>query len=842
MAPRRKPRRSQAPPSSTADAPEQELLHPRRSQRQIQNNPSLLTGVSTPSTATPDSGDSHTNATTLDSIAEDPNPEQTDTSAPDSHSPPPSTPPQGSLTNLDPLVTPNASPRPAEVYNTPIKKRNTANMPYLSQVSKDHNFTVGMEQVMGNVVGPMPVKDFLTTFGLMKGTNVIHGTPKKFKSVSEAKDEAGMYQPWVKAVKEASGKNLKQVDTHTQRPFSHGGKLFGPDITTYHRDTVAPEAAPTKCAPDQAELFGECKYNESDDPFNDKGQSFERTTRGGRSTLGQVAYSVSDQLGRQFRTHVFSILIFRTYARLLRWDRTGVITTEKIDYVAQGGAILTFFRGLSDADRATRGVDETVTPYEGDDEDNIRKELGVTSEVPLFRVTVGDRDFIIGPATFLNNSSAFGRSTRCFRAYNCNPLGDEERVVLLKDSWRIYTVNRKTEWQIYQKLRDHKVRNIPRPFAGSDIAGDCHQTITQKFVKAPWSRCQHRLRTLQHSRLVVEALDCHLEKVGTIRNAIICIRGAGRAQADAAKVHIIHRDISAGNIMAKIQWADDEKTQIQTVEGYLIDWDLAVDLEDEEGAKEKLLERTGTWYFIAAGLIPEGDRPTPPQNRLDDVESLFNVLVYVASHFTPHKWGSSEALSSFVYTYFYQGSSKLALVSLKGSPLVNQLHHALLKGLIGNLAIVLAARYESVDDDGYGFALGEEGEDFGEARVDLSSGFRELLLKTLDNFDWFVDLVTGALELPGWSTDDLLIKHTLPAFPGLDLTSGLSQSNLAMANVSADGQALLDELASTEEELLDFLMYEHTIQPPPSALLAFIYSFFCGPVPTSSSYYTLHDT
>ncbi|TFK65063.1 hypothetical protein BDN72DRAFT_962770 [Pluteus cervinus] len=369
-----------------------------------------------------------------------------------------------------------------------------------------------------------------------------------------------------------------------------------------------------------------------------------------------------------------------------------------------------------------------------------------------------DRWLQICATTSLRSSSMLGSSDRSFRTDHCDPRWNEVNSTFAKDAWSIYTQKGKQGREIYSKLH-------PQYLADND---DHYGTNTRKLVaQSPSrSRSQPRFRTLLCFRIVVQRLDCHIDEVGTIRDVVIGIRDAAQAQADAAdKAKIIHRDISARNIMAKFHWANGDK-EIRKIQGYLIDWDLAVDLADQEGAKEKLIGRMGTWYFIAAGLVPGAGKPTLPQNRLDGVESLFNVLVYVASHFAPHKWGSSEELSTFVYSYFYFGSSKIVFLRDQGRSLVEQLHHAPLRALIWSLAKTLAVRYqviENMDNVNY-LTFGTEDAKIG---INEDSRFRIRALEALDNPQWLVSVLNRALGLAGLGPDDRLIKHTLLPLPGL---------------------------------------------------------------------------
>ncbi|KIL56590.1 hypothetical protein M378DRAFT_16984 [Amanita muscaria Koide BX008] len=65
--------------------------------------------------------------------------------------------------------------------------------------------------------------------------------------------------------------------------------------------------------------------------------------------------------------------------------------------------------------------------------------------------------------------------------------------------------------------------------------------------------------------------------------------------------HVLHRDISAGNILITYEG-----------KGLLIDWDLCVKLMDPNNcnkfAPARLPVRTGTWQFMSAALLQDNDK------------------------------------------------------------------------------------------------------------------------------------------------------------------------------------------------------------------------------------------
>ncbi|KAF8224713.1 hypothetical protein L208DRAFT_1409789, partial [Tricholoma matsutake] len=108
--------------------------------------------------------------------------------------------------------------------------------------------------------------------------------------------------------------------------------------------------------------------------------------------------------------------------------------------------------------------------------------------------------------------------------------------------------------------------------------------------------------------------------------------------------HVLHRDISAGNILI----TDDNN-------GLLIDWDLCVNLSklknDNKVSIARRPDRTGTWQFMSAALLQDNDKCNELE---DDRESCLHVLTWTALHFTKHTisgGGSNRFLRAFDEEY-----------------------------------------------------------------------------------------------------------------------------------------------------------------------------------------------
>jgi Fungal protein kinase len=106
--------------------------------------------------------------------------------------------------------------------------------------------------------------------------------------------------------------------------------------------------------------MGEFKYVANDDPFDDSSSCFERTATQARDTLGQICSYATAHAAAHFRIHLFSLLVFPQYARLLFWDRAGVIVTHQIDLKKHASVLAEFFWRYQHMSRTQRGYDDSI--------------------------------------------------------------------------------------------------------------------------------------------------------------------------------------------------------------------------------------------------------------------------------------------------------------------------------------------------------------------------------------------------------------------------------------------------------------------------------------------------
>ncbi|KZV64585.1 hypothetical protein PENSPDRAFT_538792, partial [Peniophora sp. CONT] len=87
----------------------------------------------------------------------------------------------------------------------------------------------------------------------------------------------------------------------------------------------------------------------------------EKQTDTSEHVRGQLITYAMHQHHQQPRVASYQVLLVDKQARLVRFDRAGVVCTHLFDWTS--GSILAEFLSLFDhADRATRGYDPTVTP------------------------------------------------------------------------------------------------------------------------------------------------------------------------------------------------------------------------------------------------------------------------------------------------------------------------------------------------------------------------------------------------------------------------------------------------------------------------------------------------
>ncbi|CDO74432.1 hypothetical protein BN946_scf184924.g2 [Trametes cinnabarina] len=111
----------------------------------------------------------------------------------------------------------------------------------------------------------------------------------------------------------------------------------------------------------EVEVFVDCKLDDSCDPYDDgicNGVSCSGTDD---DCLRRFTAGASTVFEYQHRTHHFSVVLLGSWARLARWDRSGVIFSSKFDYKQEPAKLARFFWRVARASAEVRGHDTTAT-------------------------------------------------------------------------------------------------------------------------------------------------------------------------------------------------------------------------------------------------------------------------------------------------------------------------------------------------------------------------------------------------------------------------------------------------------------------------------------------------
>ncbi|KAI0357827.1 hypothetical protein OH77DRAFT_1398469 [Trametes cingulata] len=394
--------------------------------------------------------------------------------------------------------------------------------------------------------------------------------------------------------------------------------------------------------------------------------------------LGQhIAYAMEVQ-ARQQRVFLFSISISGSFARLLRWDRSGIIVTRSFDIRTRPELLCEFLGRYACASREQRGFDTTVERATADEEKLFRdvvtahvRDQGFSDAdvakavvehyqprcVLAIRVSVEDdsgedvvfdRYLVSRPVT--SPLYLAGRATRGYWAVHASA----GQLVFLKDTWR---TPREREGSVIATLNKAGVRNVPRFVAHGDVhprsilpkhkhsSTQIHRTKTDRFDSQPWA-CRINGESIRvsshiHYRLILGTVGYGLKRFRGTHELLHATYDVFQAMRDAYdKDSRVHRDISTGNIIL-VKEPDSD-----TRRGYLIDWETSSRVDDHGRSLDSA--RTGTWKFMSIKVL---SKPEEPHVFEDDMESLLYVVLYCGLLHLPHDLGP-EALQATLHQFF----------------------------------------------------------------------------------------------------------------------------------------------------------------------------------------------
>lgn len=223
----------------------------------------------------------------------------------------------------------------------------------------------------------------------------------------------------------------------------------------------------------------------------------------------------------QYRTHCFAlVLLGKHHARLLRWDRGGIVVTDRFDFrdAAHSHYLPKFLWLYDNLTEVQRGHDPTVSAPSDDEKQNAWAALH--SRYPNMPVSVtdsfrklevhahtGKRLYVVGDP-YRSQRTPFGRDTEWFIAYGVT----EGRLVYLKDSWCIDECGFMREGETYRRLHAHSVPFIPTLVCYGDVPGQ--NTMTHNYMDQEWCFGARDLVRYQHIRLVVNEISTDIRDLG----------------------------------------------------------------------------------------------------------------------------------------------------------------------------------------------------------------------------------------------------------------------------------------------------------------------------------------
>ncbi|PIL33435.1 hypothetical protein GSI_04057 [Ganoderma sinense ZZ0214-1] len=503
-----------------------------------------------------------------------------------------------------------------------------------------------------------------------------------FEHIDRPKGEPDMYKELPKAINNAKICPGFKVVANPYQADKTDTTQQAVDLGLY-RTKQAPKREKDKTYPAvdwfDIDLPMECKADETEqDAFDETQPNGEPTADKRQDALGQALSYVELIVKHQHRMFVFMIFFLGNSVRIARFDRSGVFVTRKLDYNVHGTILVDFLYRYSRLSDAERGYDPTVTRilpntplYQAmlarannevstDRRDYVRKlfQKSLNDQWPWWKIEVHtqapqartrnqrNQTVILNYAVGMPHFQALGVAGRGTRGYVAVPVDEDDTIapnanfVYLKDAWRVDYDDIDQEGVTLKFLNDEGVPFVPTLVCHGDLPDQV--TISQDHWR-DFHPDEKRLplKRHQHYRLVVKEVGLPLEDFRN-KSTELCeaLYHCLLAHEEAYDAGIIHRDISAGNILLCMQ--DDGEWY-----GLLNDWELSkkVDSLDSEARQP---DRTGTWQYMSAHALNDPYRKIVVQ---DELEAFFHVLLYYAIRFLPHNL-AENSVGKFLHDYF----------------------------------------------------------------------------------------------------------------------------------------------------------------------------------------------
>ncbi|RPD53719.1 hypothetical protein L227DRAFT_557267 [Lentinus tigrinus ALCF2SS1-6] len=337
-----------------------------------------------------------------------------------------------------------------------------------------------------------------------------------------------------------------------------------------------------------------------------------------------------------FRSHPFNLFVYGVFVSgnnfcVGRFDRLGTLLSP--DHRLTEGEGLSLFlkvvaRLLWEMSRKDLGEDPTVSRISGRTDGK---------EYPQYKVTMGGKEdtrawITVGPPIWVS-SSLLGRGTVVWRV-----LSEGTRLPsILKIAWR--SSNRKPELQIYDEieriLKEKNVaypHNMARALTGGDVRLNKQTLMSVRALRGNDALTPPEIRGISDRvlhRVSLQKVGKPLWEYTSLEQFLRAIIGAVEAHKTLADNGIIHRDISAGNILIEV-FPDFEngtmlELDIDETCGFLTDFEFA-SVPLPETRKTYV---AGTAIFMAQSVLEAVlDKKPIVRTAVHDVESFCWVILY----------------------------------------------------------------------------------------------------------------------------------------------------------------------------------------------------------------------
>ncbi|PBK74117.1 hypothetical protein ARMSODRAFT_1081098 [Armillaria solidipes] len=577
------------------------------------------------------------------------------------------------------------------------------------------NLDLGREMAR-RAVGPMPIEEFIDCIpeSSQRPDKMMPDSRHAFSKVPERgdanfKNERSLYDPVNQAFnatrKTSQGKMARCPGVtfyNTSEPGKHSTKVGASGYAQEHLKFVQdPGTSAIVSHPAYWQLFWEAKIIDftDDDGILFEHITDEKTKEHAIAGFGQASFFAAQMCANQFRDFAFSISLTDETARLLRWDRSGVIFSEAIHYRENPEPLCRFLWRFGNANSLQRGADMSVHKRITEAEEalfrdtvkaHVKLQLGLTDEkevnkemekhyepgqVCMVEVVIHQdsedrplassseyrtqgqkqaqaaaRKFLVSRPVVSPRSLA-SRSTRGYWAVDMQT----EIIVFLKDCWRVDVDAVDMEGLTLQKLRESGVEvGVPTVVCHGDVyvEGEVSSTLTSKYSTNEWNKASKlsHINGRIHYRIVTAEVGYALQE--TFAGTRELIKGCQEVFYvlfyASTKANLIHRDISSTNIIL----VADETNGFGSRVAYVIDWEFAVAANRQENDRDR--SRVGTVAFMCINALPAILSRYEPYSHFfgHDVESLIYVALYCGLYRLPWKDYSEARHQYFLRTVF----------------------------------------------------------------------------------------------------------------------------------------------------------------------------------------------